>query len=765
MTETTIGREPVQIVEIQQPLCANTFGTAPCTASGTGDTKCYNTRASCQDAANYRISPAGHLNADLVYEQGDTIPGPALDATARGADLFFAVKASFPSDASGVLWEHGGSGVGIYIGIDTSGNIVFRAGDGSTLNPASAAKIVTPATAVYGKTLVLFGEVDLSANKVTLWLWDERLRELTQLDTDTAASAFSTWSGGDSGGVGKISSSSTTGENTADFNGTIDYLKIYLQTSAPDMTASFKQPLYFSRGNVADRGVPGVPYLIPSLVSVSTAPTVINLAASNPDAKGLGTRALATIQFKDHPHTDRVVDPYLDGRTFSPMQRGSFWSKWLVRNLYRTNIMVKVYEGYAGQALSAMTVRRYFITGVNGPDDAGNVTIRAQDILARVEERKATAPQKSPGELYSDIEADDLEIGIANGTLSDYPSSGTVRIDEELIKYSSIGETDNGVAISVSERGAYGTTADTHEAESSVQRCVVWEDVRVEKIVRDLLVDWAGIDEGYLDYGNWQSESLTHLPQYRLSTVVTEPEAVIDLLSELQEQCSFYIWWDERDALIKFKAIRGLGSEPDAITAESNILPGFSIAEMPRQRVSQVWFYYQMRDYTQSLEEPVNYSRATVDADLDAESEEEYGEPSIRKIFSRWISTAALANTTASKIRNRYVETPRVAAFEMDAKDRTYWTGANVAIQHYLDVDEFGQQRTRYWTIISAEEVLPGERVRYKAEDTTLYGSVSYILAAGAADYPGAGSYVFGDAYIGDADGFLSDGEECARIG
>ena len=55
MTETTIGREPIQIVELRQPLCANTYGSAPCTASGTGDEKCYNTRRSCQDPENYAL--------------------------------------------------------------------------------------------------------------------------------------------------------------------------------------------------------------------------------------------------------------------------------------------------------------------------------------------------------------------------------------------------------------------------------------------------------------------------------------------------------------------------------------------------------------------------------------------------------------------------------------------------------------------------------------------------------------------------------------
>ena len=51
MTNLTVGREPVQVFEIEQPSCSNSYGVAPCTANGTN--YCFNTRATCQDTANY----------------------------------------------------------------------------------------------------------------------------------------------------------------------------------------------------------------------------------------------------------------------------------------------------------------------------------------------------------------------------------------------------------------------------------------------------------------------------------------------------------------------------------------------------------------------------------------------------------------------------------------------------------------------------------------------------------------------------------------
>lgn len=50
-----VGRRPVTVVELELDFCANTYGTAPCTASVgmTGLQKCFNTFSTCQDTPNF----------------------------------------------------------------------------------------------------------------------------------------------------------------------------------------------------------------------------------------------------------------------------------------------------------------------------------------------------------------------------------------------------------------------------------------------------------------------------------------------------------------------------------------------------------------------------------------------------------------------------------------------------------------------------------------------------------------------------------------
>lgn len=775
MTETTVGREPVQIVEIVQPLCSRTFGVAPCTATGTVDTKCYNTRATCRDTPNFLL----------------------------------------------------GTPLSLY----------FSSGK--------------------------FGELRVKKNSA-----------------DTA--------------------------------------------------------------NI---------YIIPSLLEVSTTPIKINLSGADPDAGGLGNRAVCNVKFIDHPHTDRIVDPYILGRTFTPMNSGSFWTKWMIRNKYRQNIIIKVYEGYIGQALDDMVKRTYFLQSVQGPDSDGRVTVQGKDIIAKLEERKSQAPVASPGKLGSDITEVQTSFDVIGAITSDYPfdqeniilwseefdnaswtksassisanvtyapdgsltadklvesvtlanhfmqqtvaitadenwtfsisvkaaertlgriqitngansivnafdlttgvvtssatgtgvvnkarikslgggwyrlsisgigsagstsvnarvilrdagglfnytgdgssgffvwgaqfeigirpksyfkttsaalTVGTVRIGDELMKFTSVASITNGVTLTIQARGTDNTIAVTHSSDDKVQSCLRYINIRPDDLVEDQLDYYGGIDSQYLDLVGWNSEVSNYASSYLLNPLITEPTSVSLIVSEVQEQCLINIWWDERLATVKMKAIRGVDEDPQLISAENNIHAGtFELFEKPRERASQVWIFFDQIDYVKDPKSIKAYRQGFIVSNIESESSDLYGEPSIRKIFARFLTSESLAATTASKISVRYVDVPSTCSFKMDAKDRAIWVGDTIKISHYLDVDQYGNRRIRNWTVVSAEEVIPGELIAYTCEDTTLYGKISYVMATGAADYPGATLAPFKNCYVGNSLGLLSDGSTCGRI-
>ena len=101
------GDETVVFLEIDQPLCSLTYGSAPCAAvlGTTGAAKCYNSRATCQDVANYApgtltlrfarpqedLLQYGNVIPSLVSV--DTTPGSInLAAMDQGASALGSVK-------------------------------------------------------------------------------------------------------------------------------------------------------------------------------------------------------------------------------------------------------------------------------------------------------------------------------------------------------------------------------------------------------------------------------------------------------------------------------------------------------------------------------------------------------------------------------------------------------------------------------------------------------------------------------------------------
>ena len=770
------GREPVQIVEIIQPRCANTYGVAPCTASGPNARRCFNTRATCQDVPNFRSQPEALLSTDLVFNQGNT-GSPLYDRT---TDFFMAIDVRFPANPEGVIFESGSATAGLYVGV-TSGQLVARAGSGTL--PRNLARIAVDVTPFANKAVTLLIGINVqtipsvpSGDMIRLWQYDSFRRDIEFLGEERTptnwpfvpADSDTVWADNNNYGVGRISSAGNVvqGESTVNFNGDIFQVRAYSDTLAPSLTnASFSIPLRFSRGNVVDSNIPDAPHVIPSLNSVSTTPTRINLSGTNVDSTGLGNRALTRISFQDHPHTDRVVDPYLSGRDYDPLERGSFWSKWFVRNLFRYNLPIIVYEGYAGQSLSQMITRSYLMTSTSGPTETGEVTIQGKDILTRVEDRKAQYPEASPGELSANINAAVTQLDMVGASVSDYPAPGTVRINDEVIRYTGVSAQTNGIIrLSGLTRASDNTSAAAHEQEDKVQLCVRYTNQTVDNITADILRNGATVAPQFFNTNLARVEREQFLAAYRLSALITEPTSCAGLLSELQEQVGFYIWWDERQALINFRAIRGFDEQVPLITDSANFIEdSFSVSDMPRNRISQVWFNYGLRSPVSRLDETASYRQVLVQADLPSETEEQYGEPSIRQIFSRWINSAALALGTASRIVVRYSTIPRQCTFRMDAKDREFWVGDAVRISHFLEVNSFGERLVRTWTILSAEEVVPGETVEYVAEDTTLYGRLSLILPNNEPDY-NPDTSPFTGAFIGDNQGLLSDGTLSARI-
>ena len=370
---------------------------------------------------------------------------------------------------------------------------------------------------------------------------------------------------------------------------------------------------------------------IPALKGYQTAPTVLNPASGSRNKSPLGYRAVCNVAIGDFPWNDVDTDPYVATRPYKPDQLGSFWTKWLARNPYHVGYTLNIYEGSIGQPLSLMTKREYVIERIDQGKDG--VSITAKDILRKVTDTNLSAPNVSRGELSANVTNSATSLTVAGATLADYPDAGYIRINNEIVEYDIRYTTTGGnLFFGGLTRAIAGTTAAEHKQNDRVQRVIYYNARPFQEILYDLLVNWGGIPERYIDVAAWNDEKETWRPSYNFTAWIAEPTKIEDLAGEICLQAVSNIWWDERSQKIVLKAIAPepapvLLTDDDAIVAGS-----VTIEEKPEERASQVHVYYLQRTPIPNVTERTNYSRVSVY--IDVMKQVQYGgEPQIRELF------------------------------------------------------------------------------------------------------------------------------------
>ena len=765
MSENQLDREPIQLVELVLPRCINAYGNAPCTAAGGAGQECYNTRATCQDPDNYRDTPDRHLTPDVLAANGATIPDTDLTRT---ASLFATFEVLFASAPDGVIWEQGSSTTGALLGV-TSDELVFRAGDGGTPPAANIGRIAIDVTPYIGKSMTVCVEIDFTASStstVRMWLFDPVELSLTLVGEDDFT-AGTEWADTDDGAIGTIVGTSPSGETTADWNGRISEARFYDNQNAPaDMSDNFRQSLWLGMG------VKGEPIdevkILPCLLDVSTMGTRININAADDNYQPLGRRSTLDFEVADFTYSDIGQDPYLNNRKFVPSQLSTFWRKWLARQKFgKVGARVVVHEGYADQPLSEYLTRSYVLDRV----DRGENGLRfyCRDELSRTEFRKAKVPEVSTGVLAYDVLSTDLSFIVVGDVREEYPTSGTVRMDDETIKFSGLSYSamDDETTFTVTERGSDGSEAIDHDANDLVQICRRYTADTIDTVITEWLVDDSAIPGQLIDISRIEDEVLQHLSAYSLTTLLTEPTAVDTLLGKLSEECSFFLFWDERSQKITMRAIHGVtGSDiTKNFSASENIIKGsFQLAEKPKQRLNVVNFYYNPINFADDLDKAANFRSGLKVVNGNTSLPEQYGNLiQSREIFSLFLTTEAEANQTAARLVVRYGDVPAFCEFTADAKDRSTWTGDIITVTHPMVANAMGVEETRRWLVVEAEEVDPGHLIRLVCADITLDGLIYVITENGIGSYDPE-LFALGNAFITDNNGLNSDGTEGAKI-
>lgn len=465
--------------------------------------------------------------------------------------------------------------------------------------------------------------------------------------------------------------------------------------------------------------------------------STVNIAGGDDRLGAFGRRATVEVKLKDFVADDVGIDKYQTQRVsgaaqssglgYNPIDRGTFFTKLRSRWPYYAGRSLRVVDGYVdGGVLSVEQTRHFIITNMTGPDKDGNVTFEGKDILALADDKKAVAPKPSSGKLGSAITADHGQTFTLTpaGIGSTYPTAAWVTIGSEVLSY-----TRSGDVVTLYDRGSYGTVAAPHNAGDSFQVALNVVAQRVDDVIYDLLVNYAGVPSSYIPlWTEWKPEIDKWLSGLVLDTVITKPTGVAQLIGELSV-LGLSIWWDEVNQLIKLQANHPVGDAQITPLSDRNDIKFIEQEDKDEDRITQVHFYSKQSDPTKDYKDKGYYDQINVLIDTDAEGDNAYNDTKIKEVFCRWLNNGAdaVVRTLGIRLLKRFNTPPINYTILLDAKDRAISLVDVIELDSRIVTDQTGLPVKKLIQVFKRTEKRSGHEIEISAQAFTYEGRFGII--------------------------------------
>ena len=368
-----------------------------------------------------------------------------------------------------------------------------------------------------------------------------------------------------------------------------------------------------------------------------------------------------------------------------------------------------------------------------------------------------------------------MTIVVTSGTGSEYGTSGYVQIGKTTYGFTGR-TTDTLTGITV---GEWGSETSTPEVGDTVQLCWTVSSENVVDIVYELLNTWAGISANNIPYANgspedeWDAEKSNWLSSYNLTTILTEPTGVKQLLEELTEQCQFSLFVDQVDNKIKLITnTPPLGNE-DVMELTDNqnlIADSVNIKDDTKNHITRVSFSYDKINFSEG-DDLTNYHTTLLTIDSTREGTDLYNVSRTKQITSRWFNDTndSQVSQIAQRINSRFSVPIKKATFTLEAKDSDLWTGDLVDITTRMRQDVDGSSNINRYQVLSVIEDV--NKYHYVAASSQFTGRFAFIadnaLAAASPqiNYDNASdTQKQENCFIGYNDANFPDGEPAYKI-
>ena len=481
----------------------------------------------------------------------------------------------------------------------------------------------------------------------------------------------------------------------------------------------------------------------PVLQSVRMSTATVNIGGIDKDLSALGRRGTMEARLLDFADHGRGLDKYqaerisgaaqTDEGGYDPVGRGSHFTKLMAQFPYYSGRPARQCSGYIEDGAVITVETRHFVMTNISTDRSGRYTIESKDILDLADNKKAVAPAATSGVVLDPITAESGVVTMQPEGIGDleYPASGVASIGSELVEFTRIADV-----LTLTQRGAKGTQASSHDTDDAVQLAYSVFKQRLDVTIRELLVDYAGIDEAFIPFDEWQAEVTRWAGTLLLSVTIPKPEGVAGLVGELAT-LGVSIWWDDVSQKIRLKMVRPIDGDTLFELSDDSGIKQVSRDDMEDDRITEVGFYSVTVNPMDSYKRPENYKRQFFPVDILSKSPNAHGDTRKLDVFMRWLDHGndRLAKIVSRRILKRRRTSPVRYTMLLDDKDGAIGLTDVLSVTTRAYTDETGKKVPALMQVLSREKVRNGHEFRVVAQSYVYEGRFGYAMPAGSPSY------------------------------
>ena len=441
--------------------------------------------------------------------------------------------------------------------------------------------------------------------------------------------------------------------------------------------------------------------------------------------ESIGKRAGGSVTIADTVDTDVYV-PYVDRRT----SNGMLFSKLLARSPNFEGRPIIIKSGFDPLNFDDAN----FITRTNIIDSVnlnnGLLTIKYLDPLILTEDKTAKCPVVSSGTNTIAIDGSSTTITYTDAPSFDYGTSGAVRvrIDKEVIDCT----VASDFVLNIVTRAVGGTEEKDHSVNSTIQKCVFYDNVNVITVIEDLLNNYTTIDSVFLDDYSTVKANTSNIT---LTATISKPTAVVTLINELIVTGDLLMYYSEIEQKIKIKQVKDSTAGVISINEDDHIKSdSISVKRDVKSQYTRFTVAWSPNDITQTKDEE-NFSIVYQSVNLNQELEQAKGEVNEKKtFFNRWLTNSnddvLIGSSIAQVSIDRTDNIPQAISYILDVESVFDTQGSyldlgsiyNLSTSRIVNVD--GSNKSQTHQILSMKDL---GNMQYKIESKLFQDPIASV--------------------------------------